>query len=223
MSQTAIQADDVAAFLQHNPTFFLEHEYLLLSLKLPHPRTAKVLSLPERQTLYLQQHNQQLKQERQQFLTIARENELIQQALWLWAGDLLAYQGAAEHLARFACDRLQVRYGLQEVQLRLWWADYPYATQSTDTATQDLITHQTKPYAGTTQHPAAQWFEGTWASMAVIPLYAPNASRSIGALALGSDIANRFTARMGTDFLEIMAQVIVASLARFYDSHPSHS
>lgn len=223
MSQTAIQADDVAAFLQHNPTFFLEHEYLLLSLKLPHPRTAKVLSLPERQTLYLQQHNQQLKQERQQFLTIARENELIQQALWLWAGDLLAYQGAAEHLARFACDRLQVRYGLQEVQLRLWWADYPYATQSTDTATQDLIAHQPKPYAGATQHPAAQWFEGTWASMAVIPLYAPNASRSIGALALGSDIANRFTARMGTDFLEIMAQVIVASLARFYDSHPSHS
>ncbi|AQS51871.1 hypothetical protein PAEH1_10475 [Paenalcaligenes hominis] len=223
MSQTAIQADDVAAFLQHNPTFFLEHEYLLLSLKLPHPRTAKVLSLPERQTLYLQQHNQQLKQERQQFLTIARENELIQQALWLWAGDLLAYQGTAEHLARFACERLQVRYGLQEVQLRLWWDNYPYATQSTDAVTQDLIAQQPKPYAGTTQHPAAQWFEGTWASMAVIPLYAPNASRSIGALALGSDIANRFTARMGTDFLEIMAQVIVASLARFYDSHPSHS
>lgn len=219
MSQTAIQADDVAAFLQHNPTFFLEHEYLLLSLKLPHPRTAKVLSLPERQTLYLQQHNQQLKHERQQFLTIARENELIQQALWLWAADLLAYAGTAEHLARFACDRLQLRYGLQEVQLRLWWEHYPYVTSGTDTSTQDLIQLQTKPYAGNTQHPAAKWFEGTWSSMAVIPLHAPNSSQTIGALALGSDIANRFTAHMGTDFLEIMAQVIVASLARFYDSH----
>lgn len=218
MSQSPLTAEMVAHFLTENPQFFLEHEDLLLTLKLPHPRTNTVLSLAERQTFYLRKHNQQLERQLQVFLNLARENELIQQALWQWATELLSYQGKADTLIVFACSRLQAQYGFQEVQLRLWWDNSPYQTALLADSAKQYIKHLSKPYTGpVTPQTGKHWFEQTLSSMALIPLYAPTTPQCIGALALGSDKPQRFTPNMGTDFLQIMAQVIVAALARFYD------
>ena len=218
MSQTVLTAEAVADFLSHNPHFFLEHESLLLSLKLPHPRSNKVLSLAERQTFYLRQHNQQLEQQLQQFLNHARENELIQQAIWRWATELLAYQGSATLFPIFASQRLQTQYGLQEVQLRLWGHRSPFSSFSYSEASRHAVEQLQTPYTGPlAQHAVSSWFEQNLASVAIIPLFEPDQTRCIGALALGSDKAQRFTEGTGTEFLQIMAQVFVAALARFHE------
>lgn len=222
MSQTQLNAATIADFLSQNPLFFLEHEHLLLSLKLPHPRTAQVLSLAERQTLYLRRHTQQLEKQLQQLVHRARENELIQQALWRWATELLSYTGPADALSAFICDRLQVQYGLQEVQLRVWWDCSMDEPSSIDKATHHAIAQLKKPYTGSTANQqAAQWFKHHLTSMALVPLYEPTQHTCIGALALGSDVPQRFTPKMSTDFLEIMAQVIVASLSRYHAYTPT--
>lgn len=222
MSQTALTATAVADFLSHNPHFFLEHEYLLRSLQLPHPRSDKLLSLAERQTFYLRQQNQQLEQQLQLFLNHARKNELIQQAIWRWATELLAYQGPAAQLTAFASQRLQAQYGLQEVQLRLWGHNSsPFTTSNYSEAARRAVEQLHTPYTGPiAQHAVAHWFEQDLASMALIPLYNLPQTRCIGALALGSDKVQRFTHGTGTEFLQIMAQVFVAALARFHEHTP---
>lgn len=222
MSQNQLNAVTIADFLSQNPLFFLENEHLLLSLKLPHPRTTQVLSLAERQTLYLRRHTQQLEKQLQQLIHHARENELIQQALWRWATELLSYTGSAAELPTFICSRLQDQYGLQDVQLRLWWNQAIAAPSHVAQTTRNTIEQLKKPYTGSTANqPTAQWFKQSLASMALIPLFDPTQQRCIGALALGSDVTQRFTSRMGTDFLEIMAQVTVASLSRYHAYTPS--
>lgn len=217
MSQTSLQADEIAAFLEQNPQFFLENEYLLSHLKLPHPRSDKVISLSERQTMHLRRQNQQLEKQVAQFLHNARENELISRALMNWACDLLGFKGGPESVCEFMCQRLKKQYGLQEVQLRLWWPDQPFEAATGKISTQHWVQKLNSPYTGpTTELEVATWFEQSMSSMAVIPLYTRDANQCVGALALGSDIAKRFTYNIGTDFLVAMGQIFMAMLARFY-------
>lgn len=224
MSQNQLNAATIADFLSQNPFFFLENEHLLLSLKLPHPRTSKVLSLAERQTLSLRQHTQQLEKQLQQLIHNARANELIQQALWRWTTELLSYTGPAEELPTFMCDRLQAHYGLQEVQLRLWKDQTQTTLPDPEHTLRTALERLKKPYTGSTANQqAAQWFKKNVTSMALIPLLEPTQQHCIGALALGSDVTQRFTSRMSTDFLEIIAQVAVATLSRSHAYRPSTS
>ena len=222
MSHISLQADDIAAFLKQNPQFFLEHEYLLHDLKLPHPRSDKVISLSERQTMHLRKHTQQLEKQITQFLHNARENELISRALLSWACDLLAFNGSHHNVCELICHSLQTRYGLQEVQLRLWWLNHPFNAPDCSPSTKRWVEALEAPYTGPTHNQeAASWFHQPMASMAIIPLYSWSHHDCVGALALGSDISRRFTYNIGTDFLVAMGQIFMAILARFYEQSPS--
>lgn len=218
MSSPSLQATDIVRFLENNPAFFLEHEYLLQHLQLPHPRSDKVISLSERQTLYLRKHNQQLEKQISQFLHAARENELISRALLNWACDLLAFKGNKNEVCTYICQRLQQQYGLQNVQLRLWWDQHPFHVADCSPSAKRWIQGLAEPYTGpTAEKEIATWFDAPMASMAVIPLYLRQEQQCIGALALGSDISKRFTYNIGTDFLVAMGQVLMATLARYYE------
>lgn len=220
MKNITLQADDIATFLENNPQFFLEHEYLLTSLQLPHPRSDKVISLAERQTLHLRKHSQQLEKQIAQFLQNARDNEQISKSLLNWTCDLLAFNGEANEVCAFITHRFKKRYELQEVQLRFWGDNHPFPVCDCKTSTQQWVHSLNTPYTGPfSGHEAASWFEAKdhLASMAVIPLYALGEKKCVGALALGSDLKTRFTYHLGTDFLEAMGQMIMALLARFYE------
>lgn len=221
MSSSSLPADDIARFLENHPRFFLEHEYLLQHLQLPHPRSDKVISLSERQTLYLRKHNQQLEKQISQFLHAARENELISRALLNWACDLLAFKGDKHEICTYICQRLQQQYGLQNVQLRLWWDQHPFQVADCSLSAKQWIQNLAEPYTGpTTDKEIATWFDAPMASMAVIPLYLRHDQQCIGALALGSDISKRFTYNIGTDFLVAMGKVLMATLARYHEQQP---
>lgn len=222
MKNFTLQAEDIATFLESNPRFFLEHEYLLASLQLPHPRSEKVISLSERQTLYLRKLNQKLERQLTQFLQNARDNEQISKSLLNWTCDLLAFKGGPQEVCAFIANRLKKQYELQAVQLRFWGEQHPFLVCDCKTSTQQWIHSLSSPYTGPVSgHGAASWFEDEprLASMAVIPLYAFGGQQCVGALALGSDLSTRFTYNLGTDFLEAMGRMIMALLARFYEQH----
>lgn len=217
MSQLALQADSIAEFLEQNPQFFLEHEYLLSSIRLPHPRTEKVISLAERQTMHLRKKNQQLERQITQFIHTARENELISQALLNWTCELLAFKGDCAQVILHLGHSLKEQYGLQDVVLHLW--DSAFAATAPSSSSKQWVQQLLAPYTGPTANiELAQWFKQPMASMAVIPLYAPRSRNCVGALALGSDVAHRFTYNLGTDFLEAMGQIVIAMLARYHES-----
>lgn len=220
MNPSTLQADDIATFLENNPRFFLEHEYLLSSLQLPHPRSDKVISLAERQTLYLRKQTQKLEKQITQFLQNARDNEQISKSLLNWTCDLLAFNGGAKDVCNFVTNRLKKQYELQEVQLRFWGENHPFCVYDCKSSTQQRVHNLNTPYTGPVSgHEAASWFEqrNTLASMAVIPLYPSGSQECVGALALGSTSSTRFTYHLGTDFLEAMGHMIMALLARFYE------
>lgn len=220
MKNVTLQADDIAIFLENNPSFFLEHEYLLTSLRLPHPRSEKVISLSERQTFHLRKKNQKLEKQIAQFLQNARDNEQISKSLLNWTCDLLAFKGGPQDVCTFITSRLKKQYELQAVQLRFWGDNHPFIVCDCKSSTQQWIHSLNSPYTGPVSgHKAASWFEKEHklASIAVIPLYARDQQNCVGALALGSDSTTRFTYNLGTDFLEAMGQMIMALLTRFYE------
>lgn len=221
MSSTSLQADDIVKFLENNPKFFLEHESLLHTLQLPHPRSEKVISLSEHQTFYLRKHNQQLEKQIKQFLHAARENELISRALLNWACDLLTFKGEKHEVCAYISERLQQEYGLQNVQLRLWWDQPAFQVPNATPSAHKWVQNLAEPYTGpTADKEVATWFDAPMASMAVIPLYLRPHPQCVGALALGSDISKRFTYNIGTDFLVAMGMVFMAILARYYEQEP---
>lgn len=218
MRHYPVSAEEVAQFLAQNPQFFLERPDLLLGLRLPHPRTDKLISLAERQTLLLREKNQRLKKQIHQFLHNARENELISQALLNWTCELLAKPQTTTQICTTMCASLQKQYGLQSIELRLWWDQHPFPVADTTPSTRAWIERRETPYTGPVSgSPAGAWFKQPMASMAVIPLYAWDKPHCVGALALGSDMASRFTYNIGTDFLVAMGKIFMAMLTRYYE------
>ncbi|GAA5089871.1 DUF484 family protein [Paenalcaligenes hermetiae] len=218
MRHYPVSAEEVARFLAQNPQFFLERSDLLLGLRLPHPRTDKLISLAERQTLLLREKNQRLEKQIHQFLHNARENELISQALLNWTCELLAKPQTAAQICEKMCASLQKQYGLQSIELRLWWDQHPFPVADTSPNIKAWVKRREAPYTGPVSgSPAGAWFKQPMVSMALIPLYAWDKSHCVGALALGSDMASRFTYNIGTDFLVAMGKIFMAMLTRYYE------
>ena len=221
MKNVTLQADDIATFLENNPRFFLENEYLLHTLQLPHPRSDKVISLSEKQTFYLRKYSQKLEKQLAQFLQNARDNEQISKSLLNWTCDLLAFNGEAKEVCTFITSRFKKQYELQEVQLRFWENSHPFICEC-KTSSQQWVHSLNAPYTGPISgHDAASWFADKHhlASMAVIPLYALGEQSCVGALVLGSESKTRFTSNLSTDFLEAMGKMIMALLARFHEQN----
>ena len=71
MTDTAFTAQDIAAFLQEHPGFFIEHAEVFATLQVPHPHGSRAISLGERQIMTLRERNRELEW---------RMNELVRNA-----------------------------------------------------------------------------------------------------------------------------------------------
>ena len=71
-----LDAATLAHFLQANPTFFVEHEDLLLDLRLPHQR-GDTVSLVERQMKVLRERNIELRSRLSHLMDVARDNDRL--------------------------------------------------------------------------------------------------------------------------------------------------
>lgn len=73
-SVEAVDESDVIAYLRANPEFFVQHDYLLNELRIPHESGAAI-SLGERQVQVFREHRDELKNKLHELISIAHEND----------------------------------------------------------------------------------------------------------------------------------------------------
>jgi len=214
----SLTAEDIAAFLTENPDFFQRHADLFASLRIPHPNETRAISLGERQILTLRTKAKELEWKLSSLVHNASGNEKISKTLTSWCGRMLAEpdpQKLPGHIVRSLSDL----FDLPAIALRLW--DLP-ALASDDEFSQDVTDNirqyaqaLAKPYCGPLQdQEAATWLGSKPASLAIVALKPHNRNQPFGLLVLGSDDPERFTADMGTAFLETINDLASASLSR---------
>lgn len=215
-----MQAQDIANYLISHPDFFDQHPELLAGLQLPHPQNGQAISLVERQSLMLRDRIRSLEGRVTEMIRHGQENEAIIDRLIAWARELLLQDEAAElpaTLVRAMTDRFSVPH----CALRLWsvqprYADLPCAARvAADTVS--LANSMRMPFCGSNVgFEAATWFDDGAAvqSLAMLPLRSGAGPETFGLLVLGSADKDRFHITMGTAFLERIAEIASAALAR---------
>ena len=71
-----LEAAAVAAYLEANPDFFVEHDELLPALRIPHQR-GDTVSLVERQMKILRERNIEMRHRLSQLMDVARDNDRL--------------------------------------------------------------------------------------------------------------------------------------------------
>ncbi len=195
--KTALNAEQVLAWLQKHPEFFEQQRELLSQLKLKHPHGGRAISLIERQVTVLREANQRLEKRLADFLRIGRENDALSMKMQALGHAMLGERDPAR-LPSVLVGSLRRSFEVPAVLVRLW-AELPVPDTSTgpvSTALQQWADRLEQPYCG----PCATdeilgWFPDRGAglaSMAVMPLRAGNETRAYGVLVLASDDPERF-------------------------------
>lgn len=217
MNAESLSAEDIALFLQENPSFFTDYADLFANLRVPHPNETRAISLGERQILTLRARAKDLEWKLSGLVHNASGNEKISSTLTDWCGRMLAEDDAAQipgHIVRSLSDI----FDLPAIALRLW--DLPRLGESefAQDVTPEIRTYARtliEPYCGPlNDHEAAGWLGTPPASLAIVALRRSSADEPIGLLVLGSDDPERFTPDMGTVFLDTINRLASASLSR---------
>lgn len=216
---SAMFPDEIAEYLQNNPSFFEHYADLMSQIFVPHPHGGRAVSLAERQMLTLREKNRQAEAKLAELIAFGEENDQISEKVHRLSVALIAAETfqAVIHLLNF---HLRDDFSVPHVALRLWHkpeeiGDLPeFAAVSEEL--QFFAENLTKPYCGSTAgFGCASWF-GEVAphlrSQALIALR--NGGGTIGMVALGSEETQRFYPDMGTLYLERMGEMVSAALAR---------
>jgi len=215
-----ITEDDIAQFLLNTPDFFERHAELLAAVQLSSPHSQRAVSLQERQAEMMRDKIRQLELKAAELIRHGRDNVLIAEHLHRWTLGLLRMAAAAE-LPRAIEQGLRSDFDLPDAALRLWglgqeWVQAPFC-QGVTPDTQALADSLAQPYCGPRRElELLNWLAQPEAvrSLALLPLRAAPGEPSFGLLLLASADAQRFQAGMGIDFLQRIAELAVAALAR---------
>lgn len=217
MTESVLNAQEIADFLQENPAFFEEHAEVFATLQVPNPHGTRAISLGERQILALRERNRELEWRLSELVRNATANETIGTHIAAWCCRLLA-ESEPQHLPGEIALGLAQQFDLNHVALRLWGLSAQPATGYGEPVSQDVRTFTDSlktPYCGTdTAFEAVSWLDATPKSLALVPLRLEADGPSVGLLVLGSDDVARFTPEMGTAFLESVGQLASAVLHR---------
>ena len=220
-----ITDNDIAEYLLQDPAFFERHAELLSTIRLYGGHGARATSLQERQAVLLRDKIKMHEQRIMEMIRYGNENVTIANRLHAWTCELLKVSHLPDLPER-------VRIGLQEhffvpqTALRLWglqdtYSELPAATPVSEeirTFSQGLD----EPCMGVNPLPeTSQWLlsPDEAKSVALVPLRLTQAkpsgesSECFGLLIFASPDSQRFTATMGVDFLERIAQLASAALS----------
>ena len=224
MTMTTLQADDIAHYLTRHQDFFEQHPQLLSQMQLPHPHDGQAISLVERQSLMLRERVKSLESRVAEMVRNGQENDAIAEKLIAWVRALLTETDPVA-LPSTLIDELKRIFEVPYAALRLWNTRPALAALDCARAVEsDTITFANSmrvPFCGSNVgFEAASWLgpDGVVKSVALLPLrWETNSgpdSETFGMLVLGSADADRFDASMGTAFLERIAELSSAALAR---------
>jgi len=218
--QGAITESDIANYLANTPGFFERHAELLASIQLTSPHGQRAVSLQERQMEMLREKVKGLEQKIMEMIRHGQENVAIADRLHRCVRSVLLTASAAA-LPDVLVSTLKHEFLIPHAALRLWdlapdHAALPVA-QDVSGDLRSFATSLVLPYCGLNSgFEAVAWLgEGaSVASVALIPLYRPGRDEAYGLLVLGSPDATRYSASMGTEFLQRIGDIAGAGLSR---------
>lgn len=213
-----MRAEDVAHYLQGNPSFFEEYAELMAHIVIPHPHGGRAISITERQMLSLRDRNRELEAKLAELIQFGEENDAISERMHRLAVGVTAAATLPSvlHAVHYhLCEDFLVPH----VAIRLWQppgdADLPDFVEVAPALKVFAETLQ-KPYCGgTAGFETSGWFGEAAAhirSQALIALR--DGGGTIGMLAMGSEDSQRFYAEMGTLYLERLGELASAALVR---------
>jgi uncharacterized protein YigA (DUF484 family) len=201
---------DIADYLGSNPDFFERHAELLAAVHLSSPHNQRAVSLQERQAEMLREKIKVLEHRMMDMIRHGNENVMLSGRLLRWAASLFGIADAADLPAQIASD-IANRFAVPQVALRVWDVA-PAMAQSTFA---QGVSAEVKQFAESLSEPFCglnTGFEVTdWLSD---PAAAASLATLIGLLVLASPDSQRFNSAMGTEFLERIAELCGAALAR---------
>ena len=218
-----ITEDDIAHYLASSPEFFHRHAELLSAVQLTSPHGQRAVSLQARQAEMLRDKIKVLELRIMEMIRAGSENMVISDRLQRWARQLLQVPTPGELPAAIVAE-IRDQFMVPQVALKVW--DVSAAYQGADFAqgasadARTFASSLTQPYCGVNAgFEALQWLEEPKAvqSLALIPLRegpVTEPTPAFGLLVLASPDSQRFTSGMGTDFLERIAELASAAVAR---------
>jgi uncharacterized protein YigA (DUF484 family) len=218
-----VTEDDIANYLGNNPDFFERHAELLAAVHLRSPHNQRAVSLQERQAEMLRDKIRVLEHRIMEMIRHGTENVMLSGRLLTWAASLFGTTDAALLPEQIRRD-IAVRFAVPQVALRLWDLAPAHVqagfAQPVSAEVRQFVQALDEPFCGlNTGFELADWLADPQAaaSLAVLPLHAPVAGgprQLFGALVLASPDSQRFQNGMGTEFLERIAELCSAALAR---------
>jgi hypothetical protein len=190
-------------------------------MQLPHPHNGQAISLVERQSLMLRERIKSLEMRVAEMVRHGQENDAIADKLVNWTRALLLESDAAQLPATLVLELKRV-FDVPYAGLRLWSPVASVSDQEcarpVESDTVSLANSMRVPFCGSNVgFEAASWLEESGASVqsiAMLPLRIGADPQTFGLLVLGSADKDRFQVTMGTAFLERIAELASAALAR---------
>ncbi len=213
----AVQSKESAAieYLRNNPEVLMSYPEVFGSMTIPH-QSGGVTSLVERQMKMLRDENQVLKKNMDELLSIARENEELNQRFHRLALELISTDQLDDVLAMVQ-NQVQTFFYTDYVRFRILPSVLDKKSRlnphylDRDSANLETVQnwiHGRKPVCGQQDLKIHQELFGdsiNIGSSALIPLFH---TTDIGLLCLGSNSDTRFNRAMGTIFLEQLGELV---------------
>jgi hypothetical protein len=208
------------AFLRENPHLFRDHPELLEELELGGDPGETVVSLERARTRRLERKVAELERELEELVATARDNDRLARQLHRLTMDLLDCRDSDE-LVHTLLEGVRHNFRVEAVGLRVareWFADsLDPRFLAPQLWVQNCFVAESgirlgPPSDGETVQSLYGATEDAVRSQALLPLR--EGSQVFGVLALGSDDGERYRAGMGTAYLEQMAEMAGAMLAR---------
>ncbi|MFT4103149.1 MAG: DUF484 family protein [Burkholderiaceae bacterium] len=224
MTTESLDPTDVARYLSEHPDFFQAFPDVLGNVTIPAAHGGRAISLHERQLEVLRERNRQQEARLVELIRIGQENDALADRLQKWTRQLLLERDVTR-LPSVVADGLAGTFSVPQVALRLWGACDAHRLQPfaapVDADIIRLAEGMRQPYCGpNAEFMAAAWLPGEGRetrSLALVPLRGSDDSQVFGLLVLGSADPDRFTAGMGTAFLERIGEIAGAALSRLAD------
>ena len=215
-----ITENDIAEYLANTPGFFERHAEMLATIQLTSPHGQRAVSLQERQMEMLRERIKGLERKIVEMIRNGQDNVAIAERLHRWTRALMITPDAAE-LPEVLLRELKQQFLIPQAGIRVWgvaepFAALPFALGASDDA-KSLATSLGIPYCGVNAgFEAVRWLDepASVASMAMVPLRLAASDDAFGLLVVGSPDPTRYSADMGTDFLQRIGEIASAGLTR---------
>lgn len=223
------EADDIAAYLRKHPEFFEQHPEVLADINLSH-RFQGAVSLVERQVKVLREQNQNFKHQLDELVTIARDNDLLNERIHRLTLALLDADSindiyiALDDILRgdMNADAVSVKLFVDadaveiDADNELMQTIFVHMDDPSMEEYKAFLTHE-KPNCGPLKPEQTQYIFGKDVgadieSTALIPIggdsCTSNACPFLGMIAIGSEDPQRFHPSMGTMFLTNLGDIV---------------